>query len=128
VEYYTRIILTSHFLNKLISYESKVKNIRSIEEITDKLKYSRGWNEEDVADLDSFSEDDFYQFFKTYEGEDLYYRVKACLQFGKFDNSSERYKSASGKAEKALKRIASENKLNKLRVFNMFGITIDENV
>ncbi|HEX8568080.1 MAG TPA: P-loop NTPase fold protein [Pyrinomonadaceae bacterium] len=112
-------------IKKLKSYQSKTISKRSIPEITDELKYRNGWSDKDIIELDSFSEDEYYNFFKNYEGDDLYYRVKSCLQFGKYTNGNEMYKSISNKAENALKKIAQENKLNKIRVFNLFGISID---
>ena len=69
-------------IDKLKSIQSNSAVQRSLAEITDELKYLKGWNPGDVAELDSFSEEDYYQFLISYKGEDLYYRVKACLQFG----------------------------------------------
>ncbi len=112
-------------IEKLKSYQSKVVHKRSLSEIIDELKYRNGWNDEDVIELDNYSENEYYEFFKNYEGDDLYYRVKACLQFGKFSNASEKYKSVSVKAENSLKKIAEESRINKIRVFKMFGIIVD---
>lgn len=112
-------------INKLESFQSKIINKRSLLKITDELKYKNGWSDEDVIELDDYSENEYYEFFKSYEGEDLYYRVKSCLQFGNIKSGNEMYKSVSQKAENALKKIAQESKINKIRVFNMFGISID---
>ena len=65
-----------------------------------------------------------YQLFKSInDKERLMGFVRACLQFGKFQNSGNEEKEIANRATDALKRITKESKINELRV-KAYGIII----
>lgn len=94
-------------------------------EILLRLASSNGWNPEDEIVLASTAPETLYQIFKEERGAHLDPMVNACLQFGRFANSSERQKQVAANATEALKRIARESKINELRV-SKFGISAED--
>jgi len=82
-----------------------------------------GWNKKDEVVLANTSEDEYYQLFKSEKGEHLSSYIRTCLKFGQFGNASEQQKQIASRAIGALKRIAAESELNRLRV-KKFGIEV----
>ncbi len=82
-----------------------------------------GWGAEDEKILSETSPEEYYKFFKSESGGNLSLYVEKVLQFGRFENSSDIQKQIAEKATQALKKIASESKLNERRV-QKFGIKI----
>ena len=82
-----------------------------------------GWNPSDIDTLNMYSEDDWYRFFKEdLRGEEFKFSyIKRLLEFGTYEE--EKYKSISEKAEAALRKIASESLINKVRIEG-FGIRL----
>jgi hypothetical protein len=62
------------------------------------------------------SEDDLYSLFKGFEGPELQSCVRGCLRLGQFTNSTDEQRLAAERATAALRRIAKESSINKLRV------------
>lgn len=98
---------------------------RSLAEVVKELTSKNGWGDDDVRRLSTFTADDYYQFFKSEESRNLYHYVRKCLDLGKFESGNEVYKSIGAKAEEALRRIASESRINRMRVSRMFKIEVD---
>ena len=97
-----------------------------IDEVVRRLANKDGWLQEDVQVLVAATADDYYKLFKSIDGDYLSKYVHSCLQFGKFANPSEQQKKIHDKAGSALKRIAGESDINKLRLAR-FGIVPDDN-
>lgn len=76
--------------------------------------------------MNSFSVDDYYNFFKTERSENLYWCVRKCLDFGELDGDNGTYKSVGEKAKQALLRIAAESKINRMRATTLYKIDIPE--
>ena len=83
-----------------------------------------GWNQKDEIVLANTTEDEYYNLFKSEKGDHLSSYIRACLRFGQFGNASEQQKQVASRAIGALKRIAGESELNRLRV-KKFGIEVD---
>jgi len=75
--------------------------------------------------MDSFSIDGYYNFFKAEKSDDLYFYVRKCLEFGELVDESGIYKSIGEKAKAALHKIASECRINRMRVSNLYGIEVN---
>lgn len=99
---------------------------RTLAEVLKYLAGRNGWSPEDVELLAACSGDDYYNFFKSEKSDSLYYCVRTCLKFGEFDNAGEKEKAVAAKAVVALKRIASESRINRLRVEGIYKIALDE--
>ncbi|HEV7891880.1 MAG TPA: P-loop NTPase fold protein [Pyrinomonadaceae bacterium] len=99
---------------------------RSLADVVQALTGQSGWNEDDIRRLDSFAADDYYNFFKAIESPNLYHYVRTCLDFGQIQGGNEMYKSIGEKAEVALRRLALESRINRMRVSRMFKIQLDE--
>ena len=97
-----------------------------IDEVVRRLANKDGWLQEDVQVLAAATVDDYYKLFKSIDGDYLSKYVDSCLQFGRFSNHSAQEKKIHDKATSALKRIAGESKINKLRL-ERFGIVPDNN-
>lgn len=80
---------------------------------------------QDVSRLDSFETDDYYKFLKSEESEDLYDCVRKCLDFDERDDEKWPYKSIARKTREALLRIASESRINRVRVSRLYKIDLD---
>ena len=93
-------------------------------EILQRLASSNDWSLEDELILADTSAEAFYHIFKTESGSHLSSMVNACLQFGRFSNSSERQKQIAESAIAALRRISGDSRINALRV-RSFGIYPD---
>lgn len=75
-----------------------------------------GWGDDQIETMSRAGPDDYYAFFKSINGDlDLGSYVRACLNFGDF-GGDERYKAIHDAAAAALRKIAAESHLNKIRV------------
>jgi hypothetical protein len=82
---------------------------------------SGGWSATDTNALAALSTDDFYSFFKSLRGDDLYTAVMSVVNFGSISNLSPRDQATWKSAEAALKKIAGESPLNRRRM-RRYGI------
>jgi hypothetical protein len=80
----------------------------------------RGWTSEQISVLAGASEDDLYRAFKAGQ-EHFTSMAEACLRFA----GHQQYSHIAVEATAALKRIAGESRINRLRVLNKFGISPD---
>lgn len=101
----------------------ETKKTKTLKDILYELIGKNGWGAEDEKILSEASPEEYYKFFKSESGENLPLYVEKVLQFGRFTNSSDVQKQIAEKATQALKKIASESKLNERRV-QKFGIKI----
>ena len=101
----------------------ETKKTKKLKDILYELVGKNGWGAEDEKILSEVSPEEYYKFFKSESGENLQLYVEKVLQFGRFTNSSDVQKRIAEKAAQALKKIASESKLNERRV-QKFGIKI----
>lgn len=99
---------------------------RTLEEVIKELTGQNGWDPEDIEILTSHVADDYYTFFKSEKSDLLYHHVRTCLRFGEISNPDPQYVDIAEKAKAALKRLASENRINRLRVTSMYKIELDD--
>src|SRR5208337_1720386 len=90
----------------------------------EKIAGTDGWNPEDERVLSNATPEEYYQLFKSERGRHLTLYIDKCLRFGEYDDSSPQLKKIAANATDALKRIADENRLNKLRV-KRYGIELE---
>lgn len=112
--------LRKSFSDKLASF----KDDRNPKDILIKIAQSNGWNPEDTSRLAQISPEQFYKIFKETEGEYLSIIVNQALKFGASGNS-DNTKIIAINAEKALRQIAKESKINKERVLS-YGISLED--
>lgn len=92
----------------------------SISELMDALAGSNSWNPSEILKLEQFTEDDFYEWIVTYEGDNLLRLIREFIQrFGKSDNKSE--KSVSDRLKKGLDKISDRSQIDRFRVENIIG-------
>lgn len=104
-------------------YEASVTT-ESATQVLERIAGKGGWNQSDEVVLAKTTVDEYYELFKSEKGNHLSSYVNACLQFGKFSNSSDQQNEIAGRAIQALKRIASESEINRRRV-RKFGIELE---
>ncbi len=112
--------LLSH-LHKM--WTSKEHDKRSLAETLKEITSKEGTNWDDVRHLDSFTVDDYYKFFKAEKSPNLYHYVRKCLDLGEINHDTV-YKSVGDKAKEALLKIASESRINRMRVSNLYKINV----
>ena len=96
-----------------------------IDAVVRRVANKDSWSQEDEQALVAATVDDYYKLFKSIDGDYLSKYVSSCLQFGRFANPSDQQKKIHDKAASALKRIAGESDINKLRL-ERFGIVPDD--
>ncbi|MCC8381741.1 P-loop NTPase fold protein [Xenorhabdus sp. PB30.3] len=97
--------------------------IESAGQVLARIANTNGWNPDDEVILVNTSVDDYYNLFKSEKGDRMRSFVFKCLNFDLPSNASEQQKEITNKAVEALKKIAAESEINKLRV-QKFGIDI----
>ena len=95
----------------------------SAKQVLERIAGKNGWNENDIVVLASTTTDEYYSLFKSLQGEHIYPYINTCLQFNRFVNPSDQHKEIAEKAIEALKKIAAESEINRLRV-RKFGIDV----
>lgn len=115
----------AYLLKRLEDLWASAEDERSIADVVKKISETRGWSPEDIALLVRNDVEDYYKFFKSQNCDPLYDYVKTCLAFGRMGNEDPQYENIAAKAKNALRRIASESRLNRLRVSAMYGVEID---
>ena len=93
--------------------------------VLERISGKDGWNQKDEIVMANTTEDEYYNLFKSEKGDHLSSYIRTCLRFGQFGNASEQQKQIASRATGALKRIAGENELNRLRV-RKFGIEVEK--
>jgi hypothetical protein len=104
---------------------NEFKEIKTLDDVLEGMVDKDGWGSSDEEVLASTTVDQFYEFFKKQNNKNLPKYINICLRFGRFQNAAEQYKKIASNVEAALKRIAQENRLNKIRV-QRFGVKVDE--
>jgi hypothetical protein len=99
---------------------------RTLAEVLMDLSGRSGWGTEDVELLAAHGVDDYYNFFKSEKSDSLYFCIRTCLRFGELNNADEKEKMITAMAVEALKRIASESRINRLRVEGIYKISLDD--
>ena len=116
--------IDAEIIEKFDAIYAEIEEAESAIQVLKRLSGKSGWNQKDEAILAGTSVDDYYEIFKNEKGEHLSSYIRTCLKFGQFSNSTEQQKKIAQLATDALKRIAAESNLNRLRV-KKFGIEID---
>lgn len=108
-------------------YEEHKKNNKQprAREVLKRIAGKNGWGDTDERVLSETSSQEYYEIFKDESGIQLPVYIRACLNFGEFNNASERQLEIANKASEALKMIAQESKINRMRV-KRFGVITDE--
>lgn len=113
-------------LMSLIESTAKVDDEQmSFEEVLRPVIYENGWGGDVTAFLLRKTEDDFFNFFSSIESDDLHGYIEFCLRLGESSNSSNENLEISRKMRSVLKRISSMNKLNEIRIKNIYGSRIN---
>ena len=111
---------------KLLENENKNKESINLEKTIKKLTNSSSYNPEDIACLSNSSVDDFYDFFKSQNSENLIPYVKRCLEFGNYANPGPEYEGIYKKSVDALKKIAKQSEINRTRVKSLYNIELED--
>jgi hypothetical protein len=96
------------------------QKIPSLLETARHIADTGSWEEGHVQALEQATENDFFDLFKSIQGEELRKIVKACLRF----EGPGTYEAVGRKVHGALNRIGKESKLNAERV-KRYGIVFD---
>ena len=97
---------------------------KTARETLERIAGTSGWNDEDIHILASTAVEDFIEIFKTTRGDRLFSYVRKCVMFCRISNPDEKMKVVCERTTAALRAIASESDLNKLRVKSC-GVDLD---
>ena len=75
-----------------------------------------GWNPEDIYFLNSLTEDQYYEIFMEIDGPEMVDIIRATTLLSGHDAGKWGEGEVGKKAQRALRRIAGESKLNELRL------------
>jgi len=98
---------------------------KNLKDVLSAIAGKNGWGGDDEEILASASVDDYYRLFIEEKGEHLPNYVNTCLKFGRFGNASKKQKKIGESATQALRKIANESAINRLRA-KKFGITLND--
>lgn len=87
-----------------------------IQSILQRLSSQRGHSEKDLKVLNSTTAEEYYSLFKNTKGFDLTNQIRACLDIGRATARPNEPSDLHQNVCIALKTIASESKINELRV------------
>lgn len=118
---FNRRLEDEEIIEKFREVYSKEKPRTTIKEVLERISGQNSWNDDDIETLFNSTEDEFYTYFKELNSSNLTSHVSTCLKFGGFSNGSEKMNSIALKAKAALSKIASESKLNEMRM-RKFGM------
>ena len=118
---FNRKLEDGEIIARFKSIYSKGKPRGTIKGVLERISGQNGWNNEDIEILSNSTEDEYYRYFKELNGPNLTSHVSTCLKFGGFSNGSEKMELIASKARVALQKIASESKLNEVRM-RKFGL------
>jgi len=118
-------VLDAEIIEKFKIVYAEVEVSETAIQVLKRISGNSGWNQKDEIVLVNTSVDEYFHIFKNEKSEQLSSLIRTCLKFGQFSNSTDQQKQIAQLAINALKRIATESPLNRLRV-KKFGIEIDE--
>lgn len=121
---FSRDITDNEIKKRFGELADEAKEEQTVRDVLTKIAGKDGWGGEDEKILANTSSNEFFEVFKSEEGEHLSAYVDICLRFGRFSNASEQQKRIADNAINALKRIANESPLNARRV-QKFGVVLD---
>lgn len=113
-----------YILEKIKQIKSEAYKKQSIENILKHISQNNGHTSHDEEALVEFPINDYVLFFKSIPGDSLHKTIYNTKQHFQCSNSTDRQKLIQEKVENALKIIASESEINKIRIKNFHGITI----
>jgi hypothetical protein len=97
---------------------------RTLAEVVRPMALTEGWSIDDVRHMNSFSVDDYYNFFKSERGDRLYWCVKKCLDFAEHKGDNGTYESVGEKAKRALLRISGESNFQRIRIKTIYKLEL----
>lgn len=100
-----------------------------LDEVAFSIAKHQGWNPEDIDFLASLTEEDFYRWIRS-SPTDLPFKIRSGLMFfrnltGSRPEDTEKYSKISAAVEAALRRLASESEIGKLRVKHVYDLDIE---
>lgn len=98
---------------------------RPLRDVLNLIAFKDSYDYGDIRHMNSFSEEDYYRLFKSADLDDLYLSVRTCLDFLGINDPQGVYTSIGMKAKAALIRIASESRINKMRVTKLYQLDIE---
>jgi len=99
-------------IEKFNLFYQSVETKETAEQVLDRIADLNGWNPEDLIILANTSVDDYYELFKATKEWHRSKFIKKCLSFGESPDAEE----IANRATQALKKIASECRINKIRL------------
>lgn len=119
--YFNRKLEDQEIIERFRAIYSLEKPRQTIKEVFERISGQNSWNNEDIEILSSSTEDEYYVYFKELNGPNLTSHISTCLKFGGFSNGGDKMELIASKAKSALHKIASESKLNEVRI-RKFGM------
>jgi len=87
------------------------------------IQAAQSYNNEAINKLANVPVDEYYRMIKSKDGEEMRKLVSSGLEFRRISNASPEMLEVVRRTEEALKKIASESKLNAVRV-GRYGVKL----
>lgn len=115
----------AYLLYKINRLAEAVPDGGTVGEVVKRVVSSNSWSGEDEKFLAEATVDQYYEFFRSESSTDLRAYVRRCLEFGQYDNASEHGRRIAQATRSALARLASESRINRLRVSVLYDVNAD---
>jgi hypothetical protein len=105
-----------------------IRDTRTFAEVADKLALSDGWGDGDIELLASKDVAEYEQYFRATGPDIRHLAITRFLEFRAMSHgssSSIAMKAVAERAEEALRRIAKDHRLNRMRILGRYDIQLD---
>jgi hypothetical protein len=112
----------AYFLKKINEIKKPTGEFK-FAEVIDKLMQFQYLEEDMLEFLVSADVTEYYKYLKSDEVGEFYFPSKALLEYG--NNSTDKHQIILDKTTEALRRIASESRINRNRILDWLGVKVD---
>lgn len=121
-EFFKRLPINAKLQNRIAEHATALKQKISLKSVIYRIAEQSGWSQEDVAFLNSCSEEDYYKWIETETDEDLLNYLRKFHRIFNSQNSVENGGSIGVKLETVLCRLAARSPLDAHRVWVFFSL------
>jgi hypothetical protein len=123
---YMDIVKDQRVIDRMHQIWNSVGDKETLEEALQKIVLRKGgWEIEEAEVLRKSKAEDFYKLFKSVKSDTLNYYIRASLEFEQFERSKKEQGEPFTSVTEALRKIASESRINAVRISSRYGIKTD---
>jgi hypothetical protein len=108
--------LDPYLTNKFFEERGLTETPMQLADVVHRIAERESWGPTDEEFLSKLSSEDIFKFLKAERSVNLHKYIRVLVQFGEWGNSTERQKAIAETTKSALRQIAAESTLNRLRL------------